>query len=73
MPEEAPPTVVAIVGPSGVSSNVQPDVQSRIAILTSTLFFKSTGRQDNTSQIFDPSVYQADLELTARPAYCGHH
>ncbi|KAJ5905697.1 Ribosome biogenesis protein bms1 [Penicillium subrubescens] len=71
MPEEAPPTVVAIVGPSGVSSNVQPDVQSRIAILTSTLFFKSTGRQDNTSQIFDPSVYQADLELTARPAYCA--
>lgn len=46
---------------------------SRIAILTSALFFVFTGRQDNTSQILDPSVHKADPELAARPTYRGHH
>lgn len=71
MPEEAPPTVVAIVGPSGVSFNFQSVAESRN--LTSNLFSTCTGRQDNPSQVLDPSLHQADSELAARSTYRGHH
>ena len=53
MPEEAPPTVVAIVGPSGVSNLARLNLESFHLTITG-LFI---GWQDDFAQILDPSIH----------------
>lgn len=61
MPEEAPPTVVAIVGPPGVSYGM-----TRVRFLfvrrisNSRFICANIGRQDNSRQVASPPLYQAD-------------
>lgn len=59
MPEEAPPTVVAVVGPPGVSLAFNALLAFSLAVLTVALV-GYTGWQNHAHQIIDPSLHQAD-------------
>lgn len=58
LPEEAPPVVVAVVGPPGVCDLVCDELGEALIL--------SIGRENDIDQILDPPVHKADPQFSPR-------